>query len=58
MTFREMTFQDDQMLTSQALQAETDSNPFQAVMENQSPLMKLWFVVMLVNLGLFLFLIH
>jgi hypothetical protein len=37
---------------------ERETTLVQALVDNQSPVMKAWFVLMLVNLGLFLLLIH
>lgn len=58
MTFRELAFQEDLNLTSPLLSGESDKGIVQEVLANQSPLMKGWFVIMMVNLLMFLFLIH
>ncbi|WP_303674251.1 hypothetical protein [Vampirovibrio chlorellavorus] len=54
MTFRELAFQEDLKLSSALLNQDQDKNVFQALLENQSPVMKVWFFIMLINLGLFL----
>lgn len=58
MTFREMAFQEELKLASPLLNADAEKSLFQSLMENQSPIIKIWFVIMVVNLGLFLVLIH
>lgn len=58
MTFRELAFQEDLKLTSALSDHDEEKSPLKALMDNQSPIMKMWFVIMLVNLGLFLALIH
>lgn len=54
MTFRELAFQEDLKLSSALLNQDQDKNVFKALLENQSPVMKVWFLIMLINLGLFL----
>lgn len=58
MTFRELAFQEDLKLASALRNNDEDQSPLKALLENQSPVMKIWFVIMLVNLLLFLALIH
>jgi len=58
MTFKEMTFQEDLKLASPMLNAEPEKSLFQSILENQSPIIKVWFVIMVLNLGMFLFIIH
>lgn len=58
MTFRELAFQEDLKLASALGNNDEDQSPLKALLENQSPVMKIWFVIMLVNLLLFLALIH
>lgn len=58
MTYRELAFQEDLKLASPLLHAEAEKSTIQSVLDNQSPVMKAWFVIMLLNLLLFLFLIH
>jgi len=58
MTFRELAFQEDLKLSSSLLNGEADKGIVQEMLANQSPLMKGWFVIMMVNLLMFLFLIH
>lgn len=58
MTFRELAFQEDLKLSSALLNQDQDKNVFKALLENQSPVMKVWFLIMLVNLGLFLVVVH
>ncbi len=58
MTFRELAFQEDLKLASNVLDSDEHQNPLKALVENQSPVMKIWFVIMLLNLGLFLVVIH
>lgn len=58
MTFRELAFQEDLKLASALRDEDGDKSPLKALMENQSPVMKVWFVIMLLNLGLFLVVIH
>ncbi len=58
MTFRELAFQEDLKLASALRQDDEEFNPLQSMLENQSPVMKIWFVIMLLNLGLFLVVIH
>lgn len=56
MSFRELVFQDE--LTSSAHTGENEKHPLVAVLENQSPIMKFWFVLMVVNMVMFLFIIR
>jgi hypothetical protein len=58
MTFRELAFQEDLKLASSVFDSSERKNPLKALIENQSPVMKVWFVIMLLNLGLFLVVIH
>ena len=58
MTYRDLMAQDKLNLNSPLLNGEGDLNPVKEFMQNQSPIMKVWFVVMAVNLLMFLFLIH
>ncbi len=58
MTYRDLMAQDKLNLNSPLLNGEGDLNPVKEFMQNQSPIMKIWFVVMAVNLLMFLFLIH
>ena len=58
MSFRELAFQEDLKLSSALRQEDEEMNPLQSLLANQSPVMKVWFVIMLLNLGLFLVLIH
>ncbi len=58
MTFRELAFQEDLNLSSALLNQDQDKNVFKALLENQSPVMKVWFLIMLINLGLFLVVVH
>ncbi len=58
MTFRELAFQEDLKLSSALLNQDQDKNVFKALLENQSPVMKVWFLIMLINLGLFLVVVH
>lgn len=58
MTFRELAFQEDIKLSAAVLAQDEDASPFKALLENQSPVMKAWFVIMVLNLGLFFALIH
>ena len=57
MTYREMTLSEElKMPTLKA--AELEKSVIQSVLTNQSPVMKFWFIVMVMNLALFLFIIH
>ncbi|WP_373531711.1 hypothetical protein [Vampirovibrio sp.] len=58
MTFRDLAFQEDLKLTSSVFDQDERKSPFKALLDNQSPVMKVWFVIMLLNLGLFLVVIH
>jgi hypothetical protein len=58
MTFRELAFQEDLKLASTLFDSDERTSPLKALLENQSPVMKIWFVIMLLNLGLFLVVIH
>lgn len=58
MTFKEMAFQDELKLASPMLNPETEKSLLQSMLENQSPIIKVWFIIMVLNLGMFLFLIH
>jgi hypothetical protein len=58
MTFRELAFQEDLKLSSALLNQDQDNNVLKALLENQSPVMKVWFLIMLINLGLFLVVVH
>jgi hypothetical protein len=58
MTFRDMTFQDDLAAASAQGAVDVEKSFFQSLVDNQSPIIKIWFVMMVLNLGLFLFLIH
>lgn len=58
MTFRELAFQEDLKLSSALLNQDQDNNLLKALLENQSPVMKVWFLIMLINLALFLLVIH
>ena len=58
MTFRDLVFQEDVQLVSPLLNAEAEQSPLRGWLANQSPIMKAWFVIMIVNLGLFLFLLR
>lgn len=55
MTFKELAMQD---LTTPLAQTEVETSVVQAVLANQSPIMKVWFLLMMVNMVLFLFLIN
>lgn len=57
MTYREMTFGDELKVSSlKALEAE--KSILHSVLANQSPVMKFWFVVMIVNLAMFFFIVR
>lgn len=58
MTFRELAFQEELKLSSPMLNGETEKSAIQSMLDNQSPVMKGWFIIMAVNLLMFLFLIH
>jgi hypothetical protein len=59
MTYRELVAQQDALnLNSPLLAGEQELGPWQDFMKNQSPIIKVWLVVMLVNLIMFLFLMH
>jgi hypothetical protein len=58
MMFKDLTLRDDMNLASPLRQAESEQTMVQALVVNQSPIMKVWFVMMVVNLALFLFLIR
>jgi hypothetical protein len=58
MTYRDVMAQDKLNLNSPLLNGEADLNPLKDFMNNQSPIMKVWFVVMAINMVMFLFLIH
>lgn len=58
MTYRELMAQDKMKLNSPLLNAEGEESSLKDFLQNQSPIMKVWFVVMVVNLAMFLFLIH
>lgn len=58
MTFRELAFQEDLKMGPLLLENEADKNLFQKFLDNQGPVMKMWFLIMMINLGLFLVLIH
>ncbi len=50
MTFREIAFQED-------IKLDREKSLLASMLENQSPIMKVWFAVMLANLVLFFFVI-
>ena len=52
MTFREIVLQDTPGLPA------VEKNPLQSWLDSQSPIMKVWFVIMALNLAMFLFIIH
>lgn len=54
MTFKEISFQDDLRFASR----ESDKTFLQGLLQSQSPIMKVWFGLMLLNLVLLLFIIH
>lgn len=58
MTYRELVAQDKLNLNASVLSPEGEIGPLQDFMKNQSPIMKIWFVVMAVNMAMFLLLIH
>ncbi len=58
MTYRDLMAQDKLKLNSPLLNGESETSPLKDFMQNQSPIMKVWFVVMVLNLAMFLFLIH
>jgi len=58
MTYRELVAQDKLNLNASVLSPEGEFSPLQDFMKNQSPIMKIWFVVMAVNMAMFLLLIH
>ncbi len=58
MTYRELMAQDKLNLNSPLLNGEGELSPLKDFMQNQSPIMKVWFVVMTINMVMFLFLIH
>ena len=58
MTYRELMAQEKLNLNSPLLNAEGEMSPLKDFMQNQSPIMKVWFLVMAINLLMFLFLIH
>jgi hypothetical protein len=58
MTFKELALQDERTLAAPLRAQEAEATMLQAVMDNQSPVMKLWFAIMIVNLALFLLLLH
>lgn len=58
MTYRDLVAQDKLNLNSSLLSPEGEMSPFQDFMQNQSPIMKIWFVVMAINMAMFLVLIH
>jgi hypothetical protein len=58
MTYRDLIAQDKMRLNSPLLTGEEEQSALKDFMQNQSPIMKVWFVVMVVNLAMFLFLIH
>jgi len=58
MTYRDLMAQDKMRLNSPLLAGEEEQGVLKDFMQNQSPIMKVWFVVMVVNLAMFLFLIH
>jgi hypothetical protein len=56
MTFRELALREEAAIAVPFHHDEDDRNFIQNILFNQSPVMKLWFAIMLVNLGLFLLL--
>jgi hypothetical protein len=51
MTYRDALLREDiRSLHSSASGGETAATVFQNIVDNHSPIMKLWFIVMLVNL--------
>jgi hypothetical protein len=62
MTFREITLgsasRQEFSLTPSLGLGEEDKPFFRSLMDNQSPIMKFWFIVMVLNLAMFLFIIH
>jgi hypothetical protein len=57
MTYREMTFGDDLKISS-VKDLATEKSVLHSVLANQSPVMKFWFLVMIANLAMFLFIIR
>jgi hypothetical protein len=57
MTYREMTFGDDLKISS-VKDLTTEKSVLHSVLANQSPVMKFWFLVMIANLAMFLFIIR
>lgn len=51
MTFREIALRDAANLSA------PEKNLLQTWLDSQSPIMKIWFVIMLLNLAMFLFII-
>lgn len=58
MTFRDLVFQEELQLVSPLLNHEAEQSPLRGWLANQSPIIKAWFVLMILNLGLFLFLLR
>jgi hypothetical protein len=52
MTFREIALQEAPRLPAR------EKPLLRSLLENQSPIMKIWFVIMLLNLAMFLFITH
>ncbi len=60
MSMKECAIQEEHraLLSGRRSHGEGETTLVQALVDNQSPVMKAWFVLMLVNLALFLVLIH
>ncbi|HEY9745518.1 MAG TPA: hypothetical protein V6C99_04815 [Oculatellaceae cyanobacterium] len=54
MTYREMAFGDELKMPA----PKDERSALQVVLANQSPVIKFWFVIMALNLLMFLFIIH
>jgi hypothetical protein len=56
MTFKELAMREE-MSSSNLFRKETEDSLFQSIFKNQSPIMKLWFVMMALNLAFILWIL-
>ena len=57
MTFKEMSLREDELLSPYLRRGSREKVGIQAFVENQSPIMKLWFAIMVLNFVMFLFIL-
>lgn len=58
MSVKEYAIRDERSLAASLGGRERETTLVRALVENQSPVIKIWFVIMLLNMAMFLLLIH